>query len=313
MNTDSANEAKASFASAYTQDTPHDYFLHLGKLDYSICDETRPFCAAAANLVRGWDSRVRMLDIGCSYGINAAIVKHGILFAELARFFESSVPRESDAAHERVRDALSKNGRSVEMESVGLDVSAPAVGFARRAGLLDHGIVADLERGPDTLSREDRDWIRGVNLIVATGAIGYVTDRTLSAVLGTMGAQASNAIVLLTVLRVFDSDPIVQALRQHGLETAAIPRVLLPQRRFHGDGEQNRIVQVLRERGLDPEPEKAGRHYARILVAARGDRLSRVLGVLNEIAGSRLTLRPEPDRALPKGSCGPTVSVGHAV
>ena len=295
MQTNSANDAKASFDSAYTQDTPHDYFKNLGELDYSICDETRPFCEAAAGLLQGWERHVRMLDIGCSYGVNAAIVKHGVLFGELARFFEASVPMDAKAGAERVRHALSKSPPIIDMECVGLDVSPKAIEFARQASLLDHGIAADLEQGADTLSPEDRTWIRGVNLIVSTGAIGYITHRTLRAVLDTMGAQASNAIALMTVLRVFDTDTVVETLRAYGLKTAFVSDALLPQRRFHADGERERIVELLRDRGLDPSPEETGRYYARVLVAARSDKLASVLESLDEVAASRLTTKPEPD------------------
>ena len=283
MQTNSANDAKASFDSAYTQDTPHDYFKNLGELDYSICDETRPFCEAAAGLLQGWERHVRMLDIGCSYGVNAAIVKHGVLFGELARFFEASVPMDAKAGAE------TRSSRTVQE-------STDHRHGVRRAGRLSKGHRVrstsqparprdrwqNLEQGADTLSPEDRTWIRGVNLIVSTGAIGYITHRTLRAVLDTMGAQASNAIALMTVLRVFDTDTVVETLRAYGLKTAFVSDALLPQRRFHADGERERIVELLRDRGLDPSPEETGRYYARVLVAARSDKLASVLESLDE-------------------------------
>jgi len=294
MDIHTANEAKASFDHIYTQPTPHDYCSHLSRLDYSICDETRPFCAATATLLDAWEGRVRMLDVGCSYGINAAAVKHGILFAELARFFEANVPLDLDAAVARVGHALSTSEPAIDMECGGLDVSAPAICFARRAGLLEHGIVADLESGKDELSAADRDWVSGVNLILATGAIGYVTERTLEALLAAIGDRAPHAVVLLTVLRVFDPTPIADRLSHHGLETVTVPRVLLPQRRFHDSAEQRDIVRVIEEKGLDPAPERSGRHFAKLLVAARPDRTASLQSAFAEVASGRLTLKPEP-------------------
>ncbi|MGK0304127.1 MAG: hypothetical protein ACI89X_005035 [Planctomycetota bacterium] len=294
MKTATANEAKACFDSIYNRHTPHDYCSYLGDLDYSICDEIRPFADAAASLLQEWESRVRMVDIGCSYGINAAALKHDILFAELARFFEANVPKDPEAAHKKVKAALAKNDAAIEMECVGLDISAPAVGFACNAGLLDHGVVADLERGPETLSATDREWIRGANLLLATGAIGYVTDRTVNALLRTMAGAAPNAVVLLTVLRVFDSESIIKAVSQHGLKMASIESVLLPQRRFHTADEQSKIVRVLDELGLDSTPERSGRHYAKLLVAARPDRLPILEARMGEIAASRMTLKANP-------------------
>ncbi len=290
MNTDPANDAKASFDDIYTQPTPHGYFGELVKLDYSICDEARPFVVAAAGLLRRWDARVRMLDIGCSYGINSAAVRHGLSFAELARYFAIHGPREPEAAVEATRAGLAAARLAVDMECIGLDVSTPAVRFAQRVGLLDRGIVADLEGDGAALAPDDAEWVRPVNLLLATGAIGYVTERTIDVLLRQLGDGARDAVFLFTVLRVFDPAPIASCLQRFGLVTREVDDVLLPQRRFFDQEEQRGIVDVLESAGLDASQERAGRHYARLFVAANPERLAELLPAFREIAASRITL-----------------------
>ena len=304
MNTASANEAKASFDHIYTQATPHDYLQHLGRLDYSICDEFRPFCDAAARYLQARDGRVRMLDIGCSYGINAAVAKFGTPFTELARCFDANVPRASEHAEGVARRLFARLEPEVELECGGLDVSTPAIRFARRVGLLDHGIDQDLEADDAELAPADRSWLEGVNLLASTGAIGYVTDRTFRRVLDAMGAGGGQAVCLSTVLRMFDPEPVARALRAHGLQSALIGDTLLPQRRFHDRQEQADVVSLLRERKLDTGPEEGGRLYARLLVAARAEELPHVVRRLEQVSAHRPTLYRPPGAAAPSRAAG---------
>lgn len=301
MKTHSANEAKASFDHIYSEPTPHDYYHHLGRLDYSICDEVQPFCTAAAELLRGRGQAVRMFDIGCSYGINGTILRHGLKFSELNRLFALNVSKQVERAADDTRTALDRAGRQCELSNGGLDMSRPAIEFARDAGILQHGIVADLEADPGALTDADRAWLGETNLLISTGAIGYVTDRTLDALLDAMGEKAGDAIVLLTVLRVFDTGPIERALARHGLTARILPDVLLPQRRFADTAEQEGIIEVLESNQLDTRLERGGRHLARLLVAAKSERMPEVLLRMSEVARARPTLADSPPPRRPAG------------
>lgn len=314
MDTNQANAAKASFSSIYEQPTPHAYYRHLGELDYSICDETRPFVVAATARLRRQRDRVRLLDIGCSYGINATTVRRDLTFAELNRLFELNVVEQPERAADQARAALAQAGEKCSIEAGGLDVSAPAVDFALRAGVLQHGIVGDLERDGAALGAEDRAWLAGVDLLLCTGAIGYVTEQTFRVVLDAMGDAAGEAIALLTVLRVFDTGPIVEELARHGLSAAPVPGVLLPQRRFQDEQEQREIVAVLSARGLDPTPELGGRHFAQLWVAAPPALLPQLIDQMRAVAATRPTLVPAPpplsraERARPSPAGAPAAS-----
>lgn len=295
MNTDDGNEAKADFDRIYTRPTPHDYFHHLGRLDYSICDEVSPFCTAAASILRRRSGNVRMFDVGCSYGINAATVRHGLSFAELNRLFALNVSRDEARAAADANEALGRIEKPLEISCGGLDASRPAIDFALKSGILDYGVTTDLEAQPDALSTADREWLTDCNLLLCTGAIGYVTDRTLGALLDAMGDGVRESIVLLTVLRVFDTGPIERALARRGLATEVIPDLLLPQRRFEDEKEQRGIVEVLEQHDLDTSLERGGRHFARLMIATGAEHMPQLHRAMRDVAATRPTLAQDPE------------------
>ena len=52
MSYDNANEAKASFDNVYTEPTPHAYIASMAKNGYEIGEQARPYCTAAAGILR---------------------------------------------------------------------------------------------------------------------------------------------------------------------------------------------------------------------------------------------------------------------
>ena len=75
--------------------------------------------------------------------------------------------------------------------------------------------------------------------------------------------------VVLTILRMFDVEPIERIFAAHGLEFGPAPGIRLPQRRFEDDREQAEVLRVLHEQGVDTrEWEDEGRHYADLYIAA---------------------------------------------
>src|SRR5690606_40377302 len=64
---------------------------------------------------------------------------------------------------------------------IGLDISEPAVSYALEVGLIDAGVTADLEK--TTLTSRDAAIIRQANVVLSTGCIGYVTEKTYRQIL----------------------------------------------------------------------------------------------------------------------------------
>ena len=72
------NEAKANMDHIYDQSDPRAYFRELKKLGYGIPGAAKPiFQKLISHLRHRPNDTVHVLDLGCSYGVNAALLKHG--------------------------------------------------------------------------------------------------------------------------------------------------------------------------------------------------------------------------------------------
>jgi hypothetical protein len=130
---------------------------------------------------------------------------------------------------------------------IGLDVSAPAVRYATRVGLLDQGVVADLEN--EALSAESARIIRPVDVIMSTGCIGYVTDKTFSKLLD---ATEKKPWIISFVLRMFPYDALAKTFAQRGLVTERLSGVTFIQRRFRDAEEFENSLATLAAAQIDP-------------------------------------------------------------
>ena len=274
MSYHSANEAKATFDSIYTAPTPNLYLEQMGQLDYQIGQQARPYFEAAASLLDerlGPAQPVRVLDLGCSYGVGAALLNHKLSFDELISFFAEQAPASYLECVAQARAFLEERRVDAPVEVVGADCSAPAIRFALDAGLLQGGIARDMEATPQ-LPAGEAALVSRCNLMTSTGAIGYVGKSTISTLLEHLGGATETAdgpYAVMTILRMFDPDPVAQAFSEFGYEFAPVPGVHLLQRRFESDEEQCRTVELLRERGLDScGLESEGLLYADLFAAA---------------------------------------------
>ena len=269
------NHAKADFDRVYVSDTPHLYVAQMARFGYQIGEQARPYCAAAAELLRHKNGEawpVQMLDVGCSYGMGSAFIKYGCSFDELVAFFTSRAPKEFRAACEAMRMWLNVTPPACDVRCVGLDSSKPAIRYAVEAGLLDGGITRNFEDPGVEPSADEIAWFRSCNLLICTGAIGYVTDRTLGVVLQHLGKDYPaefGPFAVVTVLRMFDETPIADCFDSYGLRFQRVPGARLPQRRFTDGEERQKVLSVLHQRGVDTSSwEDGGAHYADLFVAA---------------------------------------------
>jgi hypothetical protein len=130
---------------------------------------------------------------------------------------------------------------------VGLDVSAPAVGYARRVGLIDEAIAADLESSP--LRAEDAGALEDVGVILSTGSVGYVTEKTYESILDSLPTPAP--WIISFVLRLFPYDNLEAAFAEHGLVTERLASAVFVQRRFRDLAEFESNLAQLDARGID--------------------------------------------------------------
>ncbi|ONI78064.1 hypothetical protein ALI144C_32305 [Actinosynnema sp. ALI-1.44] len=254
---------KVSLDHIYTQADPRAYFTTLREFEYCIPQLAAPYFA---DLIRQRQTRlgrtVRVLDVGCSYGINAALLNGGATMDELYEWYTDPIvgamDREEVLARDRKRFA---DGQS-RARIVGFDSSRPALDYAYASGLLDETVCADLETGDLTESQRAR--LSGTDLVISTGCIGYVGARTITRLATVDGDH--RPWMAHFVLRMVPFDPIEECLRAMGYDIELVDGVFR-QRRFVSDEERDQVLDTLHSRGIDPRGlEDTGWLYAQLRV-----------------------------------------------
>ncbi|WP_019925845.1 class I SAM-dependent methyltransferase [Nocardia sp. BMG111209] len=244
------NTGKASFDDIYERSDPSDYYRRMAELDYCIPDLAKPhFQRLIAEYRTATGSAPTVLDIGCSYGVNAAVLRLDTTVGELAEHY-----RYGDTADRAARDRsrLASADAMPDVRFLGMDASAPALGYAASTGLLSDIVHADLESGAPT--DRQRRVLASADLVISTGCIGYVTERTLLKVVTAHGRRLP--WMAHFVLRMFDFGPIEQSLHRLGYRTERVPGTFR-QRRFASATEQAQIVNTLSANGIDPSGHEA--------------------------------------------------------
>lgn len=245
-----ANDAKASFESLYSQADPRSYFSVLGSLDYSIPDLAKPIfrqVAAAFRAVHGRNATI--LDLGSSYGINAALFRYPISVDMIRRRYARREMMDLTSEEVRALDrAYFSSWPRVQPERIiAADASSSAIDYAQSVGIVDDAIAHDFEAGDPTPLVCEK--LADVDLIISTGAVGYVTEKTFDALLRTTGRTPW---VVSFVLRMFDYASIEARLEDEGLVTEKLRSAAFIQRRFHDENEAKQVISVLRGKGVDP-------------------------------------------------------------
>ena len=264
-----ADDGKAQFDDIYDQPDPRAYYRTLGALNYEIPQRALPvlqaLLAALPGLQQPGPSRV--LDVCCSYGINAALLRYGLTMDELYQRYTD--PRIDNLSTEELvrsdREWLADRGRPAAPRVTGLDAAQNPITYARRAGLLDDGWAEDLEAADPSpvLANELAD----VDLVVVTGGVGYVTERTFGRLVAGR-PDGSVPWVAALVLRIYPFDEIAATLSTSGLVTERLVGATFPQRRFADEREHAAAVEGVLARGLDPAGLEAdGRFHAELFVA----------------------------------------------
>lgn len=277
------NDGKENFNDIYNQPEPAPYYETLGRLGYCIPGEAKPVLQRVIDARRQAqdDERVTMLDIGCSYGINAALLKYDLELDQLYDWYEDRPAGDPARAVASDRRFFAKHTKQQDLAVVGIDPAERAVGYAVETGLLDAGVVADLESAP--IPARDLPAFRGIDLIASTGAIGYVTEKTFQQVLPAVDAARAPWVASF-VLRMFPYDQIARTFADFGLTTEKLADVHFAQRRFADAGEEAHVRDQLKALDIDPEPELSqGRYVAEFYLSrpfhdAQQRPLSRLLG-----------------------------------
>ncbi len=181
---DDINEAKANMDHIYDQPDPRAYFRELRKHGYAIPDVAKPiFQKLISRLRHQRNDTVHVLDLGCSYGVNAALLKHDLTMPDLYAHWgegefsgiESEVLIASDQRY------FSNLDEQADITVTGLDPAESAISFGEESGLLDEGLAINLETEP--LPGAATKNLGMIDLVTSTGCVGYLTEKSFDRLL----------------------------------------------------------------------------------------------------------------------------------
>lgn len=272
------NDLKSNFSAIYTEKDPREYFRVLGQLDYIVPHVAQPvFDQLIRARAETQDEPVTVLDLGCSYGLNGALMKYALRYDALRERYTDPALKthSSDGLLELDRyfyKAWPKNDR---VRVIGLDPSRNAIRYGEAAGTMDVGMVLDLENNDPT--PDQAKVLEAVDIIVSTGCVGYVTSKTFSR-LAKLARRGRPAWVASFVLRMFPYNGIEQTLATLGLETERFESATFVQRRFANFEEMDATIRAVEERGLDPRGrESEGLFHAELFVSRPPEEIARRL------------------------------------
>ena len=262
---------KACFDDIYTQEDPRRYYAALRPLDYQIPQHASQ---VVRSLLRRRSGPETIVDLCCSYGVNAALFAHDLTLEDLFEHYAAEVDTANRAellAHDRAFFAAHR--RPDAPRTIGLDQSAPAIAYACATGQLDAGFAEDLETNDPSV--ELRAAVAGSTMITVSGGVGYIGYRTFERV---VGAAARPPWVVALVLREVSYEPIIETLEGFGLVTERLPQRTFRQRRFADREEADAALKRVDALGLSPAgKEDTGYYHAELFVSRPADQAEQPL------------------------------------
>jgi hypothetical protein len=257
---------KANFDHVYDLPDPRGYFEALGSLGYRAPEHARRLFPTLLKMVEAGDGTAGILDLCCSYGVNAALLRHDLSLDDLYARYAS--PELTGLSTEELQNAdrrfYAERRHPSPAGIVGADSAANAVRYALGAGLLEAGFGEDFETADP--SEGFRGAVEDVGLVTVTGGVGYVWERTFDGVLGAVAeARPDGRAPWVATLptRLVDYDALSELLSGYGLVTEKLTARTFPQRRFADRAERDHVLRQLADMGVDPAgKEEEGWYHA---------------------------------------------------
>ncbi|MFE9403297.1 hypothetical protein ACFYNY_16135 [Streptomyces sp. NPDC006530] len=262
-----AAHAMARFDAIYDQPDPRAYFKVLGPLAYRTPGHAQHvFRRLKRALSTGSAATpLTVLDLCCSYGINAALLNHDVTLEDLYDRYTSREAASMSMSQLIAwdREFFAARRLSEPARVIGLDTAARAVAYGRAVGLLADGFAENLESAPPgpALCRAARD----VRLITVTGGISFLSPRTFRPLLS---AARRPVWVASFVLRTTSYVNVAQCLAAFGLATERAEPTF-PQRRFIDERERRCAIDAVVAAGLDPGGKEGDGHFHTALHLSR--------------------------------------------
>ncbi|MGX1854534.1 MULTISPECIES: hypothetical protein [unclassified Streptomyces] len=260
---------KADFEAIYNCPDPRRYFTTLQPLDYQIPHHGQAvFRTVTETLQRHRSDRppLNVVDLCCSYGVNAALLNHRLSLSDLYDRYTTlrpDVPTTRQLIDED-RTFFASLRRAESVRITGIDAADRAVGYAREVGLLDQGFAENLEI--DAPSPALRRALADTDLITVTGGVGYITARTFGHLFDSVSTPPW---VAAFVLRTVSYRPVSALLARAGLVTEKLPTRTFRQRRFADGDERRGAFEALAGHGLSTTGKESDGFYHADLYLSR--------------------------------------------
>ncbi|HJQ57596.1 MAG TPA: hypothetical protein VJ890_11845 [Vineibacter sp.] len=259
------NTAKTCLKHTFLQPDPRTSMQALGRLDEALADTAaevfRQLIAARATQAA---RPLQVLELGCAYGVGAALLRFPLSFATLHARYTARDLQALDPVELEELDRLYYAAwpRSDQHRYVGVDARESAVRYAHRVGTVDCGIPAQLDSDdPDGILSAE---ILRSDIIVDRGRLSARTAARLA-----QSARRDDPPWIACFLpRTAPVEAIAAALGRLGLRTEKFAGGSFAQRRFESAAEKEHALSVLARMGIDPAGREAeGWRHVELYVA----------------------------------------------
>src|SRR5918995_1018359 len=223
-----------------------------GKTSFEVFSELIEARRTGVNGNGTGKGHTKVVDVCCSYGVIAALLKHEIVIDDLYTRYRSEELAGLSGEELARADAAFYGERMKEgaPEVVGVDVARNAVSYGLRSGVLDAGFAENLEE--DEPTEELRRAVSGTDLLTITGGVGYISESTFERLLGCMaGEDGRLPWITVFALRWVSYDDISDVLSNFGLVTEKLAGHTFAQRRFTGAEEREYVLEELAGMDVD--------------------------------------------------------------
>ena len=261
--------AKTNFDDIYDQSDPRAYYRWLGSYDYAVPHYGAQMFRQVLDALPV--AKPTLVDLCCSYGVNAALLSHDLELSDLYERYRSPELADlpSDELAELDREFYASVRRDDAPSVIGFDAAANAIDYAVDVGLIDRGVVQNLEVGDP--SADVAAAVGAADLLTVTGGIGYVTERTFDRLLACSDPENRPWVASLC-LRTVSFEPIADCLASQGLVTEHLDGVTFPQRRFTDADERDYALSELDALGIDTEGREAeGAYHVNVFLSRPAD------------------------------------------
>lgn len=273
---DEINADKIDLNRYYEASDPRSYYGGLGELDYIIPQVANPIFQQMVQARRALTGRpVKVLDLGASYGINGALLKYPITWDMLRNRYQiAHAERTSSEQLVKLdRHYFQAWPHRKDVQVLAQDISESALRFAEESGAVDRGFAVNLEEVEP--GAEMAEALRDVDLIISTGAVGYISEATFERVLNCIKTKHAPWVASF-VLRMFPYARIEDTLKRFKLETEKFEGATFIQRRFADKSEMDAMLAQLHDLGIPTSgQEDLGYMHAELFVSRPREEIAR--------------------------------------